>query len=470
MSSSILANPTTPVSWSVTAAFSDRVGNYILRTLPSQYLIKLHLTHLSPHELFLISVIVSAFAFLVVVSFAKYLLAPDRVRLLHAPSSVPIRRAAYSKGKKDATESVSLLALLRERVPSLADPRGRLNAFRPTLWLFNGHLQTIYAAVFAERGTRHITYDRELIYFPDGGNIALDWHAPSRDDDPAPDRVTADDATPIVVISHGLTGGSHETYVRELVHECATLGYRSVVVNFRGCAETQLTSSQLYCGWWTKDLKAAVGVVKKKHPRAPLFAVGFSLGANILTKFVGECGEDCPFLGAVSVSNPFDLLGGSRALHRTWLGRNLYSRSMTQNLIRVYRRHSHSLLKVPLVDPASLVNVRYIYEFDEAFTRVVFGFRTVHEYYRMASSAQYLPEVKVPMLLITADDDPIVDPELHPTFETTSNPNLILATTRYGGHIGWYSGLIQPKRWIQKPIGEFINAIFEVRTAQDKGQ
>lgn len=141
----------------------------------------------------------------------------------------------------------------------------------------NGHLQTIYAALFADWATPTVTYHRELIYFPDGGNVALDWHPAIVHQDP-------NDTTPILVILHGLTGGSHETYVQDIVKEAATKGYKSVVCNFRGCAQTELTSMQLYCGAYTGDLRFAIDYIRRKSPKAPLFGVGFSLGANIITK------------------------------------------------------------------------------------------------------------------------------------------------------------------------------------------
>ncbi|KAJ3152066.1 hypothetical protein HDU86_005911 [Geranomyces michiganensis] len=451
---------------SIFGTFPDVVATRVRTSLGPGRLHSLKVDALSDHDLFLVASVAAAVAALFLVCVVRVFRVSDPVRLLHARKTIPIRRRRATKPNAES-EEVPLHVLLAEECPSLADPANNRNIFRPTWYLFNGHLQTIYAALFAERSARKVNYHRELLYFPDGGNVALDWHAaglpsqsPSGGSAPiAPSN--SDDTTPILVISHGLTGGSHESYVRGLVYESARRGYRSVVVNFRGCADSELTSMQLYCGAYTKDLKTAVAFIKRRYPSAPLMAVGYSLGSNILTKLVGEYGEACPFIGAVSVSNPFDLLGGNRSLNRSWIGRNIYSKTLTQNLIRMYKKHAHIFAESTVVNGAKVLSSRFLYEFDDAFTSKLFGFRTVHEYYRMASSAQYVPDIKVPFLIFTALDDPIVEPEVLPTFETLANPHVVMAATRHGGHIGWYTGTLNPEQWINNPIGEFIGAVFE---------
>lgn len=142
----------------------------------------------------------------------------------------------------------------------------------------------------------------ELLTTPDGGTVSVDW-APSVKTMPADD-------TPTLVLLHGLTGGSHESYIRALVETMTKdHGYRCVVFNARACANTELTSAQLYCGSWTDDLRMVVKHIRKTLPESKLMSVGFSLGANILMNYMGEEGDQCEFLGAMSVGNPFDLMG-----------------------------------------------------------------------------------------------------------------------------------------------------------------
>lgn len=155
---------------------------------------------------------------------------------------------------------------------------------------------------FPSSSSPFFSIDSELLSTPDGGTVSIDW-APSIKTMPADD-------TPTLVLLHGLTGGSHESYIRALVETMTKdHGYRCVVFNARACANTELTSAQLYCGSWTEDLRIVVKHIRKTLPESKLMSVGFSLGANILMNYMGEEGDQCEFLGAISVGNPFDLMG-----------------------------------------------------------------------------------------------------------------------------------------------------------------
>jgi predicted alpha/beta-fold hydrolase len=115
---------------------------------------------------------------------------------------------------------------------------------------------------------------------PDGGILSVDWSPKLSDKPLAP----GSRPKPVVLILHGLTGGSHETYVQDIVLEVKSRGYQAVVMNARGCADTELKSAQLYSGSYTDDVRRVSAYVKRKQPGSPVFAIGFSLGANILTK------------------------------------------------------------------------------------------------------------------------------------------------------------------------------------------
>ncbi|KAI9098251.1 Alpha/Beta hydrolase protein [Phlyctochytrium arcticum] len=381
------------------------------------------------------------------------------IKIHHAPRTISIRRRKkLTKDVRCILEELPLHTLVRRECPALADPLNKQNIYSPTFYLWNGHLQTIYAALFGDYAKPAVTFDRELLFMPDGGNIALDWN---------PGPPTENDPTPIVIVLHGLTGGSHERYVQDIIAEVTKMGYRSVVTNFRGCADSTVTSQQLYSGAYTGDLKFAIDYIHSKCPEAPLFGVGFSLGANVLTKFVGESGDDCLLIGAAALANPFDLLLGTHVMHRTWFGRNIYSKRMTENLRNVFKRHMHQFTNSEWLDLKGVFSAKYIYEFDDALTRRNFNFRTVHEYYRKGSSAQFVPDIRRPMLLFSAMDDPIATKASIPFFEVKENPYVLLATTAHGGHIGWFTGLI-PKRMHAKPVGEFIRAIVEAHQSLPK--
>ncbi|KAJ1550686.1 hypothetical protein HK096_005586, partial [Nowakowskiella sp. JEL0078] len=384
-----------------------------------------------------------------------------QTKLFHAKKSVDLD--VYDEESKQL-KKISLLELVRKKCPHLSDPQ--ISKFRPTPWLFNGHLQTLWAAVTARSDKRiRVRYQREIIYLPDGGNLALDWC-------PGPDVVPFD-STPCIILMHGLTGGSHETYIQDLVEslvhtdhqyfESTNLkvrNYRTVVVNFRGCAGTRLTSPRLYNGAHTDDIGFAVDYIRGKVTGS-LSLVGFSLGANVIVKYVGEKGKDCPMICAVSVGSPYELHVSCVAMHRTWLG-HLYSYVIARNLVSTFEKHKQELSVLKALDPNEITNATTVTEFDIAATAKSFGYRHVNEStdYRDGCSSAYIPDISIPTLLYSSFDDPVASCDAIPFAETRINPNILLAVTPQGGHLGWFSGW-KPRRWYQNVVSEFLECIIE---------
>ena len=234
----------------------------------------------------------------------------SRPRIPLDPRSVknPRKKQAdlESKTDKDA-QTTTLAAHLRQTCPLSFDPDQ--SAFAPAFFISNGHLQTFYAAgtekppaflfppFISTSPSQHpkselnISYDRELLTFPDGGICSIDWQITNRESanvgrgGPKYSSLASgadDEEMPIILFLHGLTGGSEEAYVKVVIKELTNT--RNVVMNFRGCSDTILTSPQLYCGAYTGDVEFAIEHVRSRFPNAKIIGVGFSLGANVLTK------------------------------------------------------------------------------------------------------------------------------------------------------------------------------------------
>ncbi|KAJ1941430.1 hypothetical protein EC988_006762, partial [Linderina pennispora] len=205
----------------------------------------------------------------------------SEVNLIHAKDS-----AEVGAGK-------TLIDIVRAECPSLADPE--LAKFVPSAMLPNTHLMTCFNSIKGQfQRVRLVKYERELINTEDGGTIGLDWSPPFSE--------MPEDDRPIVLLSHGLSGGSQEEYVQQTVKKLTSAPYnfRTVVVNFRGCAGVPLTTPVLYNAGFTSDYGFAVGHVQKRFPQSKLVGIGFSLGANLVTKFAGEQGESCPLKAVVA--------------------------------------------------------------------------------------------------------------------------------------------------------------------------
>ncbi|RKP09574.1 Alpha/Beta hydrolase protein, partial [Thamnocephalis sphaerospora] len=355
------------------------------------------------------------------------------------------------------SSETTLKDYLKSRCPSLFGPRAR---FRSTWWLTSGHSQTAWSIYSELDKVHHIAYVRDLVALPDGGKIALDWT-------PAiPNARNASEST-LIVLS-GMTGGGHVGHIRDLL-ERLTMPCkdrpervpvcRAVVVNFRGCAETRLYTPRLQSGAWTDDLRFAVSYVRSMCPGAKLGAVGFSIGANILVKYLGEEGEHCPLSFAMSVSNPFDLHIAALALERSWIRRNIHSPAMINSLKTIYLKHYDQLDQVPDLDSERILSAKSVREFDTHLTTIMGGYNTVGDYYRDASSSRWITRVHVPLLCLNAYDDPVTGVEGIPFDEAEFNPFVIMALTKCGGHVGWFEGSLRPRSWCNKPLAEFAEAM-----------
>lgn len=228
--------------------------------------------------------------------------------------------------------------------------------------LFNGHLQTCWTAV--NKSAPPIAYKRKLFSAEDprfAGTFAVDFVVeahPTEPDEALPPRTTyysdaefgalgGDDDRPLLITLHGLSGGSHEPYLRHVLSslvgetEDGKRGpWEALVVNSRGCAGSKITSGILYNARATWDVRQVVKWARSKWPNRRLFGIGYSLGANILTNYLGEEGEACEFEAAVIVSNPWKLEVSSIALQSTFLGLNLYSKTMGTNMKKLFERRA----------------------------------------------------------------------------------------------------------------------------------
>ncbi|KAJ6783781.1 hypothetical protein PWT90_04384 [Aphanocladium album] len=336
--------------------------------------------------------------------------------------------------------------------------------------LFNGHIQTMWTAtkpsgppVFYRRRlfeADHATYK---------GSYAVDFAVePFEENDPTLPCRTAyyteeeeknlgsDDNKPMLVVLHGLSGGSHEVYLR---HTIAPLlgngGWEVCVVNSRGCAGSKITGGVLYNARATWDVRQTIKWLRQKFPNRPLFGLGFSLGANMMTNYCAEEGENCVLKAAVVCSNPFNLDCTTKLMQSTLIGRELYLRVMGSSMKQLIATHKTEIKKYTTIDPDAVAKVTYLYEFDRAVQCPTWGYPTESAYYRDASSCDSVLSIRIPFLAINAKDDPIALDGALPYEEFRQNPNTILLTTSLGGHLCWFE--TGGSRWLTKPVNNFFN-------------
>lgn len=226
-----------------------------------------------------------------------------------------------------------------------------------------------------------------------------------------------------------------------MVETCRQLrasGVRPAALNFRGRSGEPNRARRLYHSGETGDLAFVLRRLERRFPEASLGAVGFSLGANVLLKYLGERPPgEIPLTAAVAVSVPFDLEASARHLERG-AGRvyaGFLLRSLKRSLRRKARGRGDRLYDMDRAEAA-----RSLREFDEAVTAPVHGFADAEEYYRLSSSARFLPRVRTPTLVLHAEDDPFVPAAAVPREELARNPHLATRLVDAGGHVGFVAG------------------------------
>ncbi|XP_020539554.1 embryogenesis-associated protein EMB8 isoform X2 [Jatropha curcas] len=253
----------------------------------------------------------------------------------------------------------------------------------------NRHVETIFASLL--RTTPYVRYKRECIRTKDDGAVALDWVAgDSR-------RLSPD--SPVLILLPGLTGGSEDSYVRHMLVRAKGKGWRVVVFNSRGCGNSPVTTPLFYSASFLGDMREVVALVTTRYPNAKIYAVGWSLGANILVNYLGQESQTCPLAGAVSLCNPFDLVIADEDFRK---GFNIvYDKALTRALCRIFQKHAYLFEDMDgEYDISSVTHARSVREFDQGLTRVSFGFKSVDDYYSKSSSSDAIKHVCRPLLCI----------------------------------------------------------------------
>ena len=259
-----------------------------------------------------------------------------------------------------------------------------------------------------------------------------------------------------MVILHGLEGSSRSPQVRGLLREAHRRGWGGVAVNFRGCSGVPNRLCRSYHGGETTDLAWVIARIRAQYPSSPIICVGFSLGGNVLLKYLGEQAEGLSeqIRAAAAISAPFDLAVSAHALEQG-LSR-VYGRRLVESL---KRKTLQKLTRYPdLVDARALQAVRTLDQFDDLVTGPVHGFKDAADYWAASSSAGYLSGIRRPTLLINAQDDPFLPAAALPVRAVAENRFLSSVFPASGGHLGFLEGCWPafPRAWAEVRAAEFL--------------
>lgn len=307
------------------------------------------------------------------------------------------------------------------------------STFRPLWWLRSPHLQTLWPVFFRHRPS--LTLQHERVELADGDFIDLAWY-------PRP-------AAPRVLVLHGLEGSLHSHYAQTLLLALHQAGFEGVFMHLRGCSGEHNRLASSYHSGRTADIAEVLAYLQQTQ-RMPDAAVGFSLGGNLILKYLGETADQSGLQAAIAVSVPFQLHECARKLERgfSWV----YGRYLVSKLQASYRRKFSKMASPLTVDWGKLTT---LFQFDDQITAPLNGFAGAEDYYSRSSSAPFLTRIQTPTLIIHSQDDPFMYPTTVPTAAMLSD-SVTLELTTHGGHVGFVGGRWRAEYWLEARIIEWL--------------
>lgn len=317
--------------------------------------------------------------------------------------------------------------------------------FKPAWWLPGPHGQTLWPNKIRRRPKVELI--RERFELPDGDFIDTDW--------------TSESHGPIVIVLHGLEGSTRSGYAAGILHQIHKRGWRGLFMYQRSCSGVPNRLPRRYHAGETTDLVTLIEILEKREPTTPIAVVGYSLGGNILLKWLGEMQTPPRQLAAaVAVSVPFDL---SKATERLTQGfSKVYQFAMLKKMQRsIKRKYLHRQTEYNI---RKIVRLKTLREIDRAFTAPLHGFRDVNEYYDKNSSINHLRNIRFPTLILHSYDDPFITSDAVPSPDKIS-PQVTLELSHAGGHVGFVHGSpLKPRYWLEERIPNYLSQRFKMHT------
>uniref|UniRef100_A0A6M2DJ76 Putative phospholipase abhd3 n=1 Tax=Xenopsylla cheopis TaxID=163159 RepID=A0A6M2DJ76_XENCH len=322
--------------------------------------------------------------------------------------------------------------------------------FWPTLWCVEARAQTVLASLLRSRLLPTVKYRREILTLADGGEIGLDWL-----------ETGCDLKAPVILILPGLTGESQAEYIKCLALSANNIGVRCVVFNNRGLAGVQLKTPRLYCAANVDDLSEVVEHVHSLHSDVPLGAVGISMGALLLGNYIAMRSKRASALltAAMIISAPWNVFKGTISIEKPYLN-NMLGRYLASNLCTTLKQY-----KTQMIGPWDMDKVlasKTIKEFDENFTTLHFGYKDIDDYYSAATLHNKIDRMTVPLLCLSAADDPFQPLDAIPMDQAENSSHVAIAVTARGGHIGFMDGLwpLSQNQYMARLFQQYFSAVF----------
>jgi uncharacterized protein len=310
-------------------------------------------------------------------------------------------------------------------------------SYKAPLFLFNGHLETIYPSLIRRVGIK--PYERERIATPDNDFLDLDW--------------LKQGSRRLLIISHGLEGNSERAYVKGLARASYAQGFDVLAWNFRGCSGEINRQLRFYHSGATEDLECVVQHVLRKSEYNEISLAGFSLGGNLTLKYLGERVPDESIKKSVVFSVPLDLHSSCLkiSMPSNWVYSNRFLKSLKLKILMKRQLY-------PELDIRDIHRIKTLKAFDDAYTAPLHGFKDAVDYYTRNSSLHFVKNITTPTLIINARNDPFLTDACFPVDDVRNHPMVSLEVTRRGGHVGFSRFTAAGLYWSEERALHFLQS------------
>lgn len=308
--------------------------------------------------------------------------------------------------------------------------------YSPSYIYKNGHRNTLLSHIL--RPTDSINFERKRLSTPDDDFIDIDCVFNKNER--------------LVILCHGLEGSSSSSYIQQFSRYFNEHGFDVAAINYRGCSGEMNRQLRMYHSGATDDVHLTLESFAADYKS--VFLIGFSLGGNLVLKYLGDQIYKLPtqLKAAVAISTPAHLESCSLKIiqRENWIYEKRFMISLTKKL-----REKAKLFK-DQINLSKLKGLSNLYEFDDIYTAPLHGFKDAKDYYTRCSSKQFLSNIKLPTLMLSAVDDPFLSDQAIPIDEAAENDNLFLYPCTYGGHVGFHIKKNQHS-WMELKSLEFIS-------------
>ena len=310
------------------------------------------------------------------------------------------------------------------------------STYKSPFWLFNAHAATILPSLF--RKVEGVHYKRERISTPDNDFMDLDW--------------LENDSDNLLLLSHGLEGSSNRHYMKGPALYFSERGWDVVAWNCRSCSGEINRQPRMYHHAATDDLETVIRHIINKNKYKQVVLAGFSMGGNLILKYLGENGNEIPkqITKAITFSVPCNLGDSADRLSKNLA---FYRKRFLAKLKMKMKKKSHLFPHIIAVD--GLDEINEFRAFDERYTAPLHGFRNADHFYASGSASQYLSGITIPALIVNALNDPFFPDSCYPFNIAKNLANVYLETPKKGGHVGFM--LSKSENWMEKRIWQFIH-------------